>query len=81
MEVIIEVLGTTNNVLARERFAQDRVRLGRGFGNDLIIDDVHVDLEHAEIGEVLGASEPTVRRHWAFARSWLYAELKKSAQG
>jgi RNA polymerase sigma factor (TIGR02999 family) len=35
-------------------------------------------MEHAEIAEVLGISEPTVRRHWAFARSWLYAELKKS---
>ncbi len=34
-------------------------------------------LEHAEIAEVLGVSEPTVRRHWAYARSWLYAELKE----
>jgi len=33
-------------------------------------------LEHAEIAEVLGLSEPTVRRHWAYARSWLYAEIK-----
>jgi RNA polymerase sigma factor (sigma-70 family) len=33
-------------------------------------------LEHAEIAEALGVSEPTVRRHWAYARSWLYAELK-----
>jgi RNA polymerase sigma factor (TIGR02999 family) len=33
-------------------------------------------LEHAEIAKILGVSEPTVRRHWAFARSWLYAELK-----
>lgn len=35
-----------------------------------------VGLEHAEIAEALGISEPTVRRHWAYARSWLYAELK-----
>jgi RNA polymerase sigma factor (TIGR02999 family) len=33
-------------------------------------------LEHEEIAQTLGISEPTVRRHWAFARSWLYAELK-----
>ncbi|PWU21183.1 MAG: RNA polymerase subunit sigma [Verrucomicrobia bacterium] len=33
-------------------------------------------LEHQEIAQTLGISEPTVRRHWAFARSWLYAELK-----
>ena len=33
-------------------------------------------LSHQEIAGALGVSEPTVRRHWAFARSWLYAELK-----
>lgn len=36
-------------------------------------------LEHAEIAQVLGVSEPTVRRHWAYARSWLYAELKQNS--
>jgi RNA polymerase sigma factor (TIGR02999 family) len=36
-------------------------------------------LEHAEIAQVLGLSEPTVRRHWAYARSWLYAELKQKS--
>jgi len=35
-------------------------------------------MEHAEIAEALGISESTVRRHWAYARSWLYAELKQS---
>jgi RNA polymerase sigma factor (TIGR02999 family) len=35
-------------------------------------------LEHAEIAAVLSISEPTVRRHWAYARSWLYAELRKN---
>lgn len=29
-----------------------------------------------EVGQALGLSEATVRRHWAYARSWLYAELK-----
>jgi len=38
-------------------------------------------LEHAEIAEALGLSEATVRRHWSYARSWLYAELKSSLQG
>jgi RNA polymerase sigma factor (TIGR02999 family) len=36
-------------------------------------------LEHEEIAQALGMSEPTVRRHWAYARSWLYAELKKNS--
>jgi RNA polymerase sigma factor (TIGR02999 family) len=35
-----------------------------------------VGLRHAEIARALGVSEATVRRHWAFARAWLYAELK-----
>jgi RNA polymerase sigma factor (TIGR02999 family) len=38
-------------------------------------------LEHAEIAGILGVSEPTVRRHWAYARSWLYAELKLQMAG
>lgn len=32
-------------------------------------------LTQAETGECLNISERTVKRHWAFARSWLYAEL------
>ena len=34
-------------------------------------------LSHEEIATALGLAVPTVRRHWAFARSWLYAELKR----
>lgn len=33
-------------------------------------------LNHAEIALALDLSESTVRRQWAYARSWLYAELK-----
>jgi len=33
-------------------------------------------MSHQEIADALGVAEPTVRRHWTFARSWLYAELK-----
>src|SRR5205809_4120464 len=29
-------------------------------------------LDHSEIAQTLGVSEATVRRHWAYARSWLY---------
>jgi RNA polymerase sigma factor (TIGR02999 family) len=38
-----------------------------------------VGMEHAEIAAALGVSEPAVRRHWAYARSWLYAELKRNS--
>ena len=37
-----------------------------------------VGMNHQEIASALDLSEPTVRRHWAFARSWLYSELKSS---
>ena len=35
-----------------------------------------VGMSHQEVATALGLAEPTVRRHWAYARSWLYAELK-----
>jgi RNA polymerase sigma factor (TIGR02999 family) len=38
-----------------------------------------VGMNHQEIATALGLAEPTVRRHWAYARSWLYAELKAGA--
>jgi len=30
----------------------------------------------AEAAEALGISEPAARRQWAFARAWLYREIK-----
>ena len=35
-------------------------------------------LENAEVAEVLGVSEKTVRRDWQMARSWLYRELSEA---
>jgi RNA polymerase sigma factor (TIGR02999 family) len=34
-----------------------------------------------ESGELLGFSERTAKRCWAFARAWLYAEMQKLAAG
>ena len=39
-----------------------------------------VGMSHQEIATALGIAEPTVRRHWAYARSWLYAELKEEGK-
>jgi RNA polymerase sigma factor (TIGR02999 family) len=36
-------------------------------------------LTQKEIAEVLGVSEPTVRRDWRLARAWLSRELKQDA--
>ena len=38
-----------------------------------------VGLEHAEIAEALGLTEPTVRRQWTYARAWLYDALRSRA--
>ena len=32
-------------------------------------------MEHAEIARMLGVAEITVRRHWKYARAWLYTTL------
>ena len=33
-------------------------------------------LTMGEAAQVLGVSEPTAKRHWAYARAWLFRELK-----
>jgi RNA polymerase sigma factor (TIGR02999 family) len=38
-------------------------------------------LEHAEIAQVLGLSERTVHRYWAFAKVWLYERLRTTQRG
>src|SRR6185503_18692063 len=35
-----------------------------------------VGLTNKEAAEILGVSEPTVERRWAFARAWLYREIQ-----
>lgn len=49
MEVIVEQLGTTNNVLERQKFDTRRVEIGRAFSNDVILCDEHVDPVHAAL--------------------------------
>jgi RNA polymerase sigma factor (TIGR02999 family) len=38
-------------------------------------------LTNEEAAQALGIAERTARRHWAFARAWLYRELRKQAGG
>ena len=37
-----------------------------------------VGLENAEVASLLGVSEKTVQRHWAFAKAWLTRSMKES---
>ncbi|GAB4183280.1 MAG: hypothetical protein Tsb002_05320 [Wenzhouxiangellaceae bacterium] len=47
MEIIVEQLGTTHNVLDRQKFRQPQLTLGRAYRNDVILSDEHVDESHA----------------------------------
>ncbi len=39
-----------------------------------------VGLTHDEIAQVLGLSEKTVQRYWAYARVWLYQQIRQRNQ-
>ncbi|MGK7296801.1 MAG: FHA domain-containing protein [Candidatus Wenzhouxiangella sp. M2_3B_020] len=81
MEVIVEQLGTTNNVLERQKFDQPTVTLGRALDNDIILADEHVDAHHARLiadddadeiriedaGSVNGIRRPRHKQHVASA--------------
>jgi RNA polymerase sigma factor (TIGR02999 family) len=43
---------------------------------DLVKMRFFVGLTNKQAAEVLGVSEPTVERRWAFARAWLYREIQ-----
>src|SRR5215472_10461589 len=39
-----------------------------------------VGLTISEVAEVMGISEPTAKRYWAFARAWLYEEIRRGTR-
>jgi RNA polymerase sigma factor (TIGR02999 family) len=41
---------------------------------------VFVGLNYEEIANLMGISEPTVRRHWAYAKAWLYERIHEARQ-
>ena len=59
---------------ALERFAQSHPRLAQ-----VVEMRYFAGLEFTEIAEVLGVSDRTVKRDWAFARAWLLQELDGEA--
>ena len=58
--------------------ALDRLAESSALKAEIVKMRYFVGMKHAEIAEALGISEVTVRRHWAYSRSWLYAELKQA---
>src|SRR6187455_1569775 len=56
--------------------ALDRLTARDPFKAEVVKMRYFVGLSQDEIAKALGASVPTIRRHWATARAWLYAEMK-----
>jgi len=56
--------------------ALDRLTARDPFKAEVVKMRYFVGLSQDEIAHSLGVSVPTIRRHWAIARAWLYAEMK-----
>ena len=56
--------------------ALDRLTARDPFKAEVVKMRYFVGLSQEEIARALKVSEPTIRRHWAIARAWLYAEMK-----
>jgi RNA polymerase sigma factor (TIGR02999 family) len=56
--------------------ALERLVVRDSFKADIVKMRYFVGLSQDEIAQALGVSVPTIRRHWATARAWLYAEMK-----
>ncbi len=57
--------------------ALDKLAAEEGQCAELVKLRFFVGLNHAEAARLLGLSETTAKRLWAFARAWLFDELKK----
>ena len=58
--------------------ALDRLALHDAIGAQLIKLRFFAGLPNVEAAKVLGLSERTAKRAWAYARAWLFEELRKS---
>lgn len=57
----VEILARSRQVLARQRFAADQVRIGRSYANDLVLDDpavapFHLVIAHREDGVLVATN-------------------------
>ncbi len=49
MELIIEEISRGHKLLGRHKFAQQNIRIGRGYQNDIILDDPHICPDHLSL--------------------------------
>ena len=64
-ETVLAINDALERLTARDPFKAEVVKMRYFIG-----------LSQDEIARALGVSVPTIRRHWAIARAWLYAEMK-----
>jgi RNA polymerase sigma factor (TIGR02999 family) len=60
--------------------ALDRLAAEDSLKADVVKLRFFVGLSDAETAEVLGVSQRTVERHWAFAKAWLFEAIRQRAQ-
>ena len=56
----------------------DRLAADDGVKAELVKLKFFAGLTTEEAAQVLNISEPTAKRWWAYARAWLFNEIKKS---
>jgi RNA polymerase sigma factor (TIGR02999 family) len=78
-DVEIEAPAPEDELLAIDDIV-DRFALHDGQKAELVKLRYFVGLTLEEAGEVLGISTPTAKRYWAYARAWLFREIRR-AQG
>jgi len=64
-ETVLAIHEALEKLAARDSFKAEVVKMRYFIG-----------LSQEKIAPALGVSVPTIRRHWAIARAWLYAEMK-----
>ena len=57
--------------------ALERLALADPVKAELVKLRFFIGFENKEAAEVLGLSEPTVKRYWGYARAWLYQEIER----
>lgn len=74
----LDLAVTTNeDLLLLVHEALDRLAVEDAVGAELIKLRFFAGLSNVEAAEVLGLSERTAKRTWAYARAWLYEEIRR----
>lgn len=76
-EVVIAA-GQRDDQLLAVHEALDRLAEHDAAKAELVKLRYFVGLTIEQAADALGISEPTAKRHWAYARAWLYREIKRS---